>query len=82
MLESTGVSVETGEDYIKIIGKGTFLNGKIDSFSDHRIVMASAMIGTQTENLIIKNYKAVEKSYSEFFSDYFKLGGKGEVINE
>lgn len=82
MLESTGVSVETGEDYIKIIGKGTFLNGKIDSFSDHRIVMASAMIGTQTENLIIKNYKAVEKSYPEFFSDYFKLGGKGEVINE
>ncbi len=82
MLESTGVITQTGDDYIKIFGKGCFSNCVIDSFLDHRIVMASAIIATQTGNLTIKNYKAVEKSYPEFFSHYFKIGGKGEFVNE
>ena len=82
MLENAGVTTETGDDYIKIFGKGSFLSCVIDSFCDHRIVMASAIMGTQTKNLFIKNYEAVEKSYPEFFSDYIKIGGKGEFINE
>ena len=82
MLESAGITLETGEDFIKIYGKGNFSDCVIDSFNDHRIVMASAIMATQTFSLTITNYKAVEKSYPEFFSHYFKIGGKGEFINE
>lgn len=82
MLESAGVIPETGEDFIKIYGKGSFSDCVIDSYNDHRIVMASAIMATQANNITITNYKAVEKSYPEFFSHYFKIGGKGEFINE
>ena len=53
----------------------------VDSFGDHRIVMAAAIAATAIDGeVIIKGAEAAEKSYPAFFDDYRKLGGKANVI--
>lgn len=81
-LESTSKMLNDLEANCQIIGDGLKISGKIsggkvDSFNDHRIVMA-ASIGSllAKEDIIIKNYKAVNKSYPSFFKTFEKLGGK------
>ncbi|MDD6724822.1 MAG: 3-phosphoshikimate 1-carboxyvinyltransferase, partial [Oscillospiraceae bacterium] len=55
--------------------------GEVDSFNDHRIVMAAAIAACICENpVIIHDAQAVNKSYPNFFEDYRKLGGKADVI--
>ncbi len=81
MLGIFGIPVEMGEDYLKITGKGIFKGGKINSFNDHRIVMSASIAALNCDSpLIIEDYKAVNKSYPEFFEDYIKLGGKGDIV--
>ena len=81
MLENLGIEVEMGEDYLKIKGTGKFFGGEIDSFNDHRIVMSAAIASLNSKKeVVINGYNAIRKSYPEFFSDYFKIGGKGEYI--
>ena len=81
MLENLGIEVEMGEDYLKIKGTGNFFGGEIDSFNDHRIVMSAAIASLNSKKeVVINGYNAIRKSYPEFFSDYFKIGGKGEYI--
>lgn len=82
MLNGMGISVEMGEDYLKIKGKGEFKSCTVDSFNDHRIVMSAAIAATKADEIKILNHNAVSKSYPEFFSDYIKIGGKGEYTNE
>ena len=56
--------------------------GTIESFGDHRIVMAGAVMATALkEELIINGAEAVTKSYPDFFEDYKKLGGNVNVIS-
>jgi len=44
--------------------------------------MALAIAATRARgNVIINNPSAVEKSYPNFFKDYFKLGGEGDEFN-
>jgi 3-phosphoshikimate 1-carboxyvinyltransferase len=81
MFEAMDIPVKMGEDHLEITGKGYFKGGSIDSFNDHRIVMSGAIMALNAEETVeIKNYKAVNKSYPEFFEDYSKLGGKGEIV--
>jgi 3-phosphoshikimate 1-carboxyvinyltransferase len=56
--------------------------GTIDSYGDHRIVMAAAIAALNCKgDVIIKGAEAAEKSYPTFFEDYVKLGGKANVID-
>ncbi|WP_276877265.1 3-phosphoshikimate 1-carboxyvinyltransferase [Anaerococcus hydrogenalis] len=75
MLNDLGANCQILGDGLKISGK--ISGGKVDSFNDHRIVMA-ASIGSllAKDDIIIKNYKAVNKSYPSFFKTFEKLGGK------
>lgn len=79
MLNDLGANCQIIGDGIKISGK--INGGQVDSFNDHRIVMA-ASIGSllAKKNIIIKNYKAVNKSYPSFFKTFEKLGGKIEYL--
>ena len=79
MLNAFNIKAEfNGKDLI-VFG-GSVKGGKIDSFNDHRIVMASAVLGAgalgQSE---ITDAGAVNKSYPTFFSDYQSVGG---IANE
>ncbi|MBR6634165.1 MAG: 3-phosphoshikimate 1-carboxyvinyltransferase, partial [Clostridia bacterium] len=51
--------------------------GTVDSFNDHRIVMAAAIAAAACENeTVINCCEAVNKSYPTFFEEYKALGGK------
>ena len=55
--------------------------GEVNSFNDHRIVMAAAVAACICESpVVIRDAQAVNKSYPDFFEDYKKLGGKADVI--
>lgn len=81
MINSLGGFAESTEDSLTVHGTGTLPGGEVDSFNDHRIVMAAAVAACICENpVIIHDAQAVNKSYPNFFEDYRKLGGKADVI--
>ncbi len=81
MLNDLGVNSEETENGIIINSSGKIKGGTVDSFGDHRIVMACAIMGAGSENgVVIKNAEAVRKSYPDFFEDFKKLGGVMNVI--
>lgn len=81
MINSLGGSAESTEDSLTVHGTGTLPGGEVDSFNDHRIVMAAAVAACICEKtVIIHDAQAVNKSYPNFFEDYRKLGGKADVI--
>ncbi len=54
----------------------------LDSYNDHRILMAFAILATISENpVIIQNWECVQKSYPDFLKDLAQLQVKFEYIN-
>ncbi len=81
LIKALGGECEAGADYLKIIGHGSLSGGTVDSFGDHRIVMAAAAASVICENdVIINGEEAVNKSYPDFFRDFRSLGGEADVI--
>lgn len=73
-LNKLGANIIELEDSLIISGVNELKGGEVDSHNDHRIVMALAIAATRARgNVIINNPRAVEKSYPNFFKDYFKL---------
>ena len=82
MLDRLGGDVTVTDDGLIIRPTGNMTGGEVDSFGDHRIVMAAAVAATGCSgDVIIRGAQAVEKSYPDFFKDYTNLGGKANVIN-
>ncbi len=76
MLEQLGVFYSIHDDSFVIEGRRSFEPGTIDSFNDHRIVMAAAIGALKaTDAVIINGSEAVNKSYPDFFSHLQMLGG-------
>ncbi len=75
MITAFGGNISVNNDVITIRGGITERNNiVIDSFNDHRIVMAAAAGSILTDSPItIKNCEAVSKSYPSFFDDFGKL---------
>ena len=61
-----GIKVEEGESSLKIY-PGTPKPAEIDTYDDHRIAMAFALVGLMTEGMIIKNYRCCKKTFEDFF---------------
>lgn len=81
LLNNLGGSVDITDDGLIIHPTGAMHGGTVDSFGDHRIVMAAAIAATAIDGeVVIKGAEAAEKSYPAFFDDYRKLGGKANVI--
>lgn len=81
-LNKLGANIIELEDSLIISGVNELKGGEVDSHNDHRIVMALAIAATRARgNVIINNPRAVEKSYPNFFKDYFKLGGECDEFN-
>lgn len=75
-IRSLGGSAECGENNIIIHGTGTLRGGTVDSFHDHRIVMAAAIASLICSNpVVIRGFEAVNKSAPQFFNDFKALGG-------
>ncbi len=76
MLKSFGIKAESDGQKIEIYG-GKPTGGVVNSYNDHRIVMASAVMGlVASGKTTILDSGAVDKSYPTFFDDYLAVGGK------
>lgn len=82
MLNRLGGNVSVTPDGLIIEPTGSLHGGEVDSFGDHRIVMAAAIAALKCDSeVIIHGAEATEKSYPDFFRDYTKLGGNANVID-
>ena len=76
MLKAFGINAESDGQKIEIYG-GKPTGGVVSSYNDHRIVMASAVMGlVASGKTTILDSGAVAKSYPTFFNDYLAVGGK------
>lgn len=82
LINNIGGDVEITDDGLIIRPTKNMNGGIVDSYGDHRIVMAAAVAALRCDgNVTIKGAEAVKKSYPNFFDDYKNLGGKADVIN-
>jgi 3-phosphoshikimate 1-carboxyvinyltransferase len=70
MLQQFGVHYSFGEDELSIYGEEHLNAATIDSYNDHRIVMAAAIGALKASGPVtINNSSVVAKSYPGFFND-------------
>ena len=73
MLKSFGVNCKIEGDNL-VIYKSEMKPAVVNSFDDHRIVMAAAIASIITKEVEIKDWQAVKKSYPSFFGEIERLG--------
>lgn len=79
-LNKLGADIIEHEESLTINGVDSLNGGYVDSFKDHRISMSLAITSSRCkDDIIIKDYMCVKKSYPHFYEDFKKLGGE---INE
>ena len=79
-LNKLGADIIEHEESLAINGVDSLNGGYVDSFKDHRISMSLAIASSRCkDDIIIKDYMCVKKSYPHFYEDFKKLGGE---INE
>ena len=82
MIKSLGGEIEVFDNYMTVEGVKKLDGGTVDSYSDHRIVMAASIAAAYSKNPVkILNAQSVNKSYPNFFEDYKSLGGVVNGIN-
>lgn len=73
---------QTESDGIVIFGKNFIKGGIVESYNDHRMIMAMAVTAVRTNNdVVINHVQHVNKSYPTFFEDFNRLGGKADVVD-
>lgn len=79
ILERFGVRVETGADWMRVhpLPHGRLVAATIDSRDDHRLAMATALLGAGGDGVTITNSGVVAKSFPDF---YERLGDAGVDI--
>ena len=76
MLKAFGIKAEEKDNSMIIYG-GKPMGGEVNSFNDHRIAMASAVLASIAEGQSqIIDAGAIKKSYPTFFEDFICVGGK------
>lgn len=76
-LNKLGAKIEEKKDGLVIEGvKELKGNVEVWSHKDHRIAMTLAIASTRCkEDIILKDYECISKSYPNFFEDFKELGG-------
>ncbi|MCD6435895.1 MAG: 3-phosphoshikimate 1-carboxyvinyltransferase [Clostridiales bacterium] len=75
-LNKLGAQVIENPEGLVIYGRQHLNGGVVDSWNDHRIAMSLAIASIRcTDEVVITNSQAVDKSYPHFFEDFKKLGG-------
>ena len=68
------------EDDAFVVEPSNVNPAQIDSFNDHRIVMAATLASIFTKEIIIDGFEAIEKSYPNYLEDLKLLGFEIEEI--
>ncbi|RYE21543.1 MAG: 3-phosphoshikimate 1-carboxyvinyltransferase [Sphingobacteriales bacterium] len=80
MLDRLGVQHSVADDSLFIEGVETLSSCTIDSYNDHRIVMAAAIAALRCDGkVVIEGAEAVSKSYPDFFTHLQALGAHCEL---
>ncbi len=74
-LKRMGIGIIEAPDRLIITG-GKPHGAAIDSFDDHRIAMAFAMLAVVCGDTVINGAECVSKTYPGFWEDFKKAGGK------
>lgn len=78
-----GGKAEEASDSLTVYGSGKLSGGTVESFNDHRIAMSAFAASAICENeVILKDAKAIDKSYPSFIEDFISIGGKVNVITD
>ena len=81
MINNLGGRAETTDDTLTVYGTGKLNGGTVESFNDHRIVMAAAIAASRCKSeTTINGCEAVNKSYPTFFEEFQALGGKVNLV--
>lgn len=76
MVNSLGGTATERADGLLIRGRADLAGGAVDSFGDHRIAMAAAILGSCTAGgALIRGAECVSKSFPDFFECFASLGG-------
>ena len=88
MLTRLGAEIAETNDGLIISGRTTvsstplFKACEVDSFHDHRMVMAAAIAATRADGPVrISDYRAVDKSYPDFFRNFHMAGGLAHELD-
>lgn len=77
LLSSLGIAFIIEDNLMRITGTQQFKSCVVDSYNDHRIVMAAAIAALYADrDITINSAEAVAKSYPNFFKDLAALGVK------
>lgn len=71
-LRRMGAEIDEGEDYLEITPRAS-LDAKIDTYDDHRMAMAMALVGLARPGITIKDPACVSKTYPDYFDDLARL---------
>ena len=73
-LQRIGCTVQTGDDSITVDPRPRHEKPvHIETYSDHRMAMAFAVLGLARPGISIKNPACVSKSYPSFWRDFARL---------
>jgi 3-phosphoshikimate 1-carboxyvinyltransferase len=76
-LQKIGANVKEGKSSLIIRGFSKDLKGgSINCYGDHRIAMAFSIAGLMVPNIIIEDERCVNKSFTNFYRVFKKLGAK------
>ena len=76
-MRKIGANIIELPEGLLIEGKEMLDGGVVNSWNDHRIVMALAVAALRCKNpVIINDSNAINKSYPDFFNDFVELGGE------
>lgn len=80
VLNILGAEVYEKSDGLEIIGKPKLQGGRVYCFNDHRIVMMAAVASLVCwDKVVLDGWRAVEKSYPNFFEKFEELGLCGNL---
>jgi 3-phosphoshikimate 1-carboxyvinyltransferase len=71
-LRRMGAEIEEGDDYLEITPRHQ-INASIETYDDHRMAMAMALVGIGRPGITIKEPACVSKTYPHYFTDLEKL---------
>jgi 3-phosphoshikimate 1-carboxyvinyltransferase len=71
-LRRMGADIEEGGDYLEITPRAP-REAKIDTYDDHRMAMAMALVGLARPGIVIKDPACVSKTYPRYFEDLNRL---------
>lgn len=81
LILNLGGEAEETEDSLIIYGSGKLNGGIVKSFNDHRIAMSAYTASVICEkDIILKDARAIDKSYPSFMEDFKNVGGEVDVI--